>query len=125
MRINFIICWLLAVLFFTGATAQQPGKTFTNPLLPSGADPFSFYKDGFYYYTHTTGRNITIWKTTTIAALKTAPKKIIYTPPPGTSYSKQLWAPEIHFINHKWYVYFAADDGDNNHHLIYVLENSS
>jgi GH43 family beta-xylosidase len=39
-------------------------------------------------------------------------------------YSKQLWAPEIHFLNGKWYVYFAADDGINLHHRIWVLENS-
>jgi GH43 family beta-xylosidase len=49
-------------------------------LLPAGADPFSFYKDGFYYYTHTTGKNITLWKTNSIANLKTAEKKIVFTP---------------------------------------------
>jgi GH43 family beta-xylosidase len=57
--------------------------------------------------------------------LKGAEKRVIYTPPPGTSYSKELWAPEIHFIDGKWYAYFAADDGDNNKHRMYVLENSS
>lgn len=35
-------------------------ETFTNPLLPSGADPWCVYKDGFYYYTHTTQDNITL-----------------------------------------------------------------
>ena len=125
MTMNRFICWLLAILFFTGAAAQKTDKSFTNPLLPSGADPFSFYKGGFYYYTHSTGSNITIWKTKNIAALKTADKKVIYTPPHGTAYSKELWAPEIHFINNKWYVYFAADDGENKHHRIYVLENKS
>jgi GH43 family beta-xylosidase len=39
------------------------------------------------------------------------------------SYSKELWAPELHFIKGKWYMYFAADDGNNNNHRIYVLEN--
>ena len=98
---------------------------FSNPLLPSGADPFSFYKDGYYYYTHTLGNRIAIWKTKSLADLKNAERKNIFIPPAGTQYSKQLWAPEIHFIENKWYVYFAADDGNNNNHRMYVLENES
>ncbi len=105
------------------ATQQQ--QTFANPLLPSGADPWSIYKDGFYYYTHTVGDRLIIWKTKSIAELSKAESKIIWTPPANTAYSKQLWAPEIHFINGNWYVYFAADDGNNSNHRMYVIENSS
>lgn len=125
MAVKRILCVLLSAISFAIAGAQKTANTFTNPLLPSGADPFSFYKDGYYYYTNSTGDNITIWKTKNLADLKTAERKIIYTPPQGTPYSKELWAPEIHFINNKWYAYFAADDGDNNHHRMYVLENES
>ena len=66
---------------FPGKSLAQEATTFSNPLLPAGADPWCIYRDGFYYYTHTTGRNITLWKTKTIAGLKTAEKKIIFTPP--------------------------------------------
>ena len=111
-----------ALLTVVAAMAQQ---TFTNPLLPSGADPFSFYKDGYYYYTHTTGRNVTLWKTANLSDLKTAEKKVIFTPPVNTLYSKEIWAPEIHFIDGKWYAYFAADDGQNKNHRMYVVENTS
>lgn len=100
-------------------------STFTNPLLPSGADPWSIYKDGFYYYTHTLGNRIDIWKTKNLADLKTAERKTIWTPPSNTNYSKEIWAPEIHFLQGKWYVYFAADDGKNDNHRLYVLENAS
>ena len=58
-------------------SAQSQG-TFANPLLPSGADPYSFYKDGYYYYTHTTGNRLVLWKTKNIAELATAPKKTIW-----------------------------------------------
>jgi GH43 family beta-xylosidase len=119
-KISSLIVLLLSVTILYAQTA-----TFTNPLLPSGADPFSFYKDGFYYYTHTTGKNITLWKTNSIADLKTAEKKVVFTPPPKGPYSKELWAPEIHFIQSKWYIYFAADSGSNNDHRLWVLENSS
>jgi GH43 family beta-xylosidase len=117
---------LLLVLFlgmYACAIAQT--KTFTNPLLPSGADPYSFYKDGYYYYTHTAGSRLVIWKTKNLAELKTAESKTIFIPPAGTAYSKDLWAPEIHFIQGKWYTYFAADDGSNNTHRMYVVENAS
>lgn len=112
---------LLSVIFFSCANQ----KTFTNPLLPSGADPWSIYKDGFYYYTHTLGNRLEIRKTKNIATLAKAKKKVVFTPPAGTMYSKQLWAPEIHFIRNNWYLYFAADDGKNETHRMYVLQNSS
>ena len=100
-------------------------KTFSNPILPLGADPWCIYKNGYYYYTHTTANNITLWKTTCMGKLATAEKKVIFTPPATGPYSKNLWAPEIHFLNDKWYVYFAADCGDNNNHRMWVLENNS
>ena len=64
--------------------------TFTNPLLPSGADPWSIYKDGYYFYTNTLGDRIDVWKTRSLADLKTAERKTIWTPPAGTSYSKEI-----------------------------------
>lgn len=117
---------LVAVyLFIVSCCVLGQTETFSNPLLPAGADPFSFYKDGFYYYTHTTGKNITLWKTKSIAGLKTAEQKVVFTPPAKGPYSKELWAPEIHFLQNKWYIYFAADSGNNNDHRLFVLENAS
>ncbi|MES2109010.1 MAG: glycoside hydrolase family 43 protein, partial [Bacteroidota bacterium] len=118
-----IINVILTVLLAHAAIAQQ--KTFTNPLLPSGADPWVIYQNGYYYYTNSMGSKLILYKTKNIADLGTATNKTIWTPPTGTMYSKELWAPELHYINHKWYMYFAADDGDNDHHRIYVLENPS
>ncbi len=118
-------------LFFYGllllsvSLSAQTERTFANPLLPAGADPWTIYKDGFYYYTHTFGNRIVLWKTKSIADLKTAQQKTVFTPPPGTLYSKQVWAPELHHINNKWYLYFAADSGRNEDHRIWVLENSA
>lgn len=106
-------------------TAHSQSNTFTNPLLPAGADPWSIYKDGYYYYTHTVGDSIVIWKTVNLAGLKNAVSKTVFVPPAGTAYSKQLWAPEIHFLDDKWYIYFAADNGKNETHRIYLLESSS
>lgn len=117
--------FLLAIVSLANTGCKQATKTFTNPLLPAGADPWCIYKDGFYYYTNSTQNNITLWKTKSIADLATAEKKVVFTPPAGTGYSKELWAPEIHFLKGKWYIYFAADSGKNIDHRMYVLENES
>jgi GH43 family beta-xylosidase len=49
----------------------------------------------------------------------------VWTPPATGLYSKNIWAPELHFMRGKWYIYFAADDGKNRNHRLYVLENPS
>lgn len=112
---------LLFLLIHIGLQAQ----TFKNPLLPSGADPWSIYKDGFYYYMHTTGKDLSIWKVKDLSQLPTTDKVVVWTPPATGLYSKEIWAPELHFIHGKWYIYFAADDGHNRNHRLYVLENDS
>jgi GH43 family beta-xylosidase len=99
--------------------------TFTNPLLPSGADPWVTFRGGFYYYTNTTGRNLTLWKTRDITDLKDAEKKVVWTPPQSGPDSHDIWAPELHRIGDRWYIYFAADAGKNDSHRIWVVENPS
>ncbi|RNL56546.1 glycoside hydrolase family 43 protein [Pedobacter jejuensis] len=115
----------LSILLFVFSFANVFSQTFSNPLLPAGADPYSFFKDGYYYYTHTTGNRIDLWKIKNLADLKDAPKKTIWKAPASGPYSKSIWAPEVMFIQGKWYAYFAADDGKNENHRMYVLENSS
>ncbi|OIN58277.1 glycoside hydrolase family 43 protein [Arsenicibacter rosenii] len=117
-RILFLLLWLVT-------TSLYAQRTFTNPIKNSGPDPWVVQKDGWYYYMNTTGRNLTLWKTKNMADLATAEHKVIYTPPPKEQYSRELWAPEIHFIRGKWYVYFAADSGRNVNHRMWVVENDS
>jgi GH43 family beta-xylosidase len=106
-------------------TANVTGNTFHNPLLPTGPDPWVTARDGFYYYMNTTGHNLTIWKTRDITDLAHAEKKVVWTPPATGPYSHDIWAPELHFMDGKWYIYFAADAGQNESHRIYVVENAS
>src|SRR5271165_3958085 len=97
-------------------TAAAPAGEFRNPLLPSGPDPWVIAQDGVYYYTNSTGNNLTLWKTRDITDLAQAEKKVVWTPPASGPYSKELWAPELHRFDGKWYLYFAADDGRNESH---------
>lgn len=99
--------------------------TFTNPLLTSGADPWVILQDTTYYYTNTLGNHIALYATSKMSQLSKASVTTIWTPPVAGSYSKEIWAPEMHLFGGKWYVYFAADDGNNDNHRIYALENDA
>jgi hypothetical protein len=81
------------------------GETFTNPLLPQGSDPWAIYKGGYYYYMQTTGDNLTIWKVRNLADLNSAQGQVVWKPRAGLPYSKDIWAPELHFLKGKWYIY--------------------
>jgi GH43 family beta-xylosidase len=104
---------------------EKNNETFTNPLFSSGADPWITWKDGFYYYTNTSGTRLVLRKGRNLSELKSAEQKTIWTPPAGAPYSKEIWAPELHSIGGKWYMYFAADTGGNKYHRMYVVENPS
>jgi len=107
--------------------AQSPlsSKAVINPLMPVGPDPWVEFNDGVYYYMNTTVSNLTLWKTRSMADLKSAEKKVVWTPPATGPYSHDIWAPEIHHISGKWYIYFAADAEDNYTHRIWVIENAN
>ena len=107
-------------------TPPTTSATFTNPLLPSGADPWVTQKDGFYYYMHTTGNNLTLWKTAKMSELGSAVSKVIWSPPASGAASHDVWAPELHFLDGKWYVYFTAGPGGCcGGQRLWVLENAS
>lgn len=55
--------------------------------------------------------------------LISAEQFIVYIPEDNREYSKELWAPELHFLDGKCYIYVACDDGNNDNHRMYVLEN--
>src|SRR5881227_3161329 len=100
-------------------------QSLVNPLLPSGPDPWVTSRGGFYYYMHTTGSNLTIWRTRSMADLAQGEKKVVWRAPANGLYSRDVWAPELHFLRGKWYIYFAADAGSNASHRIWVMENDA
>ena len=108
-----------------GGTEDYAAAPFSNPLLPAGPDPWVIFHGGFYYYMNTTGDNLTIWKTKDPTQIASAVTKVVWRPPAKGPYSKDIWAPELHFLSGKWYIYFAADDGRNETHRIWVVENAS
>lgn len=104
------------------AYAVSSAATYTNPLMERGPDPWALYHNGFYYYMHTMGDSLVLWKTPDMAEVKNAPRKTVWIPSDPAN-KRHLWAPEIHRIDSKWYIYYAADDGNTDNHQLYVLEN--
>ena len=118
------MAWLLAGCASTEKSTQTDTGWFTNPLLEVGPDPWATYVDGYYYHIQSVRNTLVLRKTRDITDLRHAEKKTIWTPTDPQN-SKDLWAPEIHFLKGKWYVYYAADDGNTDNHQLYVLENES
>jgi GH43 family beta-xylosidase len=108
-------------------TLSRKLKYFQNPVISGDhADPSVTFKDGTYYFLSTKGNRIAIAKTNAMSQLNAATEKTVWTPPSNTDYSNDLWAPELHFMDGKWYIYFAAaKSGVNDSNRMFVLENGN
>jgi len=115
-----------AAAFLSASVAL--GETFTNPLLDSGPDPWITTDGGYYYYTNTLGDRLELWKTDDIANLRNAETKVVWRAPDSGPNSTSVWAPELHRIDGKWFLYYTAADkahDDDAHRHIFVLENDA
>lgn len=108
-------------------TPTPTANTFTNPLLSSGPDPYVIGKDGFYYYTNTQGNKISLWKTAKMSKLGNTSPVTVFSAPVSGANSANVWAPELHFINNKWYLYYTAGSNaaDQSTQRTFVLENAN
>ncbi len=126
-RCGLLILVSLLVLSFT-LSVPVPARALTcafkNPLVALGQDPSVAYQDGFYYLVQSTASAIVIKKAQYLTDLSGAPEVTVFTPPAGSPYSADVWAPELEYLNGGWYIYFAADDspGNNPAHRLYVLQ---
>jgi GH43 family beta-xylosidase len=95
-------------------------------VLSSASDPFVIQKDTFYYYTHTLGNSIGLWRTNKMTTLPAALFKTVFTPTATGPNSKNIWAPELWFLDNKWYIYYTAGDGSSlATQRTFVLENTN
>jgi GH43 family beta-xylosidase len=124
-----LVVLALIALSPQGAVGQTPAPatraTFTNPVVKSGADPWVVRRDGVYYFIQSRGRSLWVSKAKRLTEIGRGPWACVWAPPRGTPYSEDLWAPELHYLRGRWYVYVAADDGENRNHRMYVLEGTS
>jgi len=103
----------------------NPARCFRNPLIGNGADPWIIKLDSVYHYCYSAKKAIFIKSSSDIVKIKENVPVKIWKGVPGTDYSSNIWAPELHYYQNKWYIYFAADNGNNETHRMYVLESDS
>lgn len=105
-------------------------REYINPVVEQRADPWIYkHVDGTYYFTASVPEydRIEIRRSATIQGLKDAVPVTVWRKYDSGPLSANIWAPEIHYIRGKWYIYFAAarttetQDGLFDHRM-YVLE---
>ena len=81
------------------------------PLISQRADPFIFkHSDGMYYFTASVPAfdRLELRRSQTIEGLADAIPVSIWKKPTSGLCSELIWAPELHFYDGAWYLYFAA-----------------
>ena len=105
----------------------NPGEYALNPLLPHRADPWCLkHFDGFYYFTGSVPAydRIELLRAPSLRELAFAEPKTVWRKHQSGPMSQHIWAPELHFINGKWFLYFAAGRAEAIWDIrMYVLEN--
>jgi GH43 family beta-xylosidase len=95
-----------------GNPTEQPPPaqcTFTNPIA-AGADPWVVRQDGIYYYIQSRNDGIWISKSPKLTeVIVAAPTQVWSAPTAGWNHTN-IWAPELHFIDGRWYVYYAGGE---------------
>jgi GH43 family beta-xylosidase len=108
---------------------MQTVETLKNPIVEQRADPWVYkHTDGYYYFTASVPEydRIEVRRSKTIQGLGNAEPVVAWTKHEDGIMSANIWAPEIHFIDGKWYIYFAAARKDAIFdHRMYVIENDS
>ncbi|TRX88744.1 hypothetical protein FHL15_010314 [Xylaria flabelliformis] len=117
------LLWLLSLGGL--AAMHQPYDDSTLTLTSFGTpDPFLNSFHGQYYLTFTAGDRIEIWSSNSLVDIETsATKHLIWKPPHGAVDSADIWAPELHALRGRWYIYYTAANPrkGNKSHRLYVL----
>ena len=102
------------------------GDDYPNPLVPNRADPYVLrHTDGYYYFTGSVPEydRLVLRRSRTVDGLSTAEETVIWTKHEAGEMGNHIWAPELHSIDGKWYIYFAAGSAENKWDIRpYVLE---
>lgn len=117
---SFKTATVVILIFITGcgpasqSDENRPDETtpcvFANPVA-DGHDPCVIKKDDNYYYIESRSGGLFVSKDTSLLNIKRNEQKVWSSPESGWN-SANVWAPELHFYDNKWYIYYAAGDTD-------------
>jgi GH43 family beta-xylosidase len=110
-----------------------------------GQDPSVVWRDGWFYLAQSENgergvTGIVIYRSRTIDGFgrpAESERRCVWIAPRKGPMSRNVWAPELAWVEGfagdgegagrggRWYLYFAADDGRNENHRMYVLESET
>ncbi len=116
-------------------------NTFESHFINFGGDPWVTYQDGWYYYM-VTGNGFFVSKSRELERVNSNPVSVFsmsnLVDNVNIGLVKELWAPELHFIDGYWYIYFTVYDGETedkdawngctgtpSNHRMYVLKSDT
>lgn len=99
------------------------------PLVEQRADPYVYrHTDGYYYFTGSVPEydRIELRRSWTLSGLGKAGACVVWRKHSQGPMSWHVWAPELHYIDGAWYIYFAAGQAEDIWHIrTYILRNPS
>lgn len=92
----------------TGSTLPPPVQacTFSNPV-DLGQDPWVIRRGASYYFVESRDNGIYVYKSDALNAPKKNGVKVWAAPDTGWNRTN-IWAPELHLIDGRWYIYYAG-----------------
>ncbi|MDQ1004573.1 GH43 family beta-xylosidase [Neobacillus niacini] len=111
----------------------EEAKRAQDLIIEQRADPWIYkHSDGYYYFTASVPEydRIEVRRSKTIKGIAEAEPVVAWRKHETGPLSALIWAPEIHYINESWYIYYAAApskeivDGLFQHRM-FVIENKS
>ena len=103
-----------------------PFKKYNQAFILRRADPYVLrHTDGTYYFTASVPEydRIVISSSNTLEGLRDAEEVTVWNRHESGPMSKHIWAPELHYLKGKWYLYFAAGEQEDIWKIRpYVLE---
>jgi len=129
MRSILFLLSVAIVLTMSGKLRGDGAPLWTNPLVEQRADGFVYrHTDGYYYFTATVPNwdYLELRRAKTLDGLRTAEPKTIWKRHASGPMGGFIWAPEIHLVGGKWFIYFGAGTSEDHWKIrLYVLENDS
>lgn len=119
---GIVLLWLAGLLVPAVANGEEAERTFVNPVY-AAQDPYLMLgPDGAYYQAASLRKDRAIAVYRSESLTDRGIHRVVFKAPKEGPYRDQLWAPEIHYLDGKWWIYTCADDGDNVNHRVIVLE---
>ncbi|HEX3622542.1 MAG TPA: glycoside hydrolase family 43 protein [Acidimicrobiales bacterium] len=88
-----------------------------------GQDPWVVANEGELLLVQSAGgnRRIVVKRFHDLERMNRNTETVIWRPRGAGAENRQLWAPELHHLDGRWYVYFAASDGHASNHRTYAI----